>query len=424
MWRRQWEGASPELVEAARKVKLDNAPKVRRLRRSAPRGARDRSAASDGSYAVHADHQGSGGICAGTTEGHEQGCSRAAARGVQADRHPMTRCASARRVASPLPRSRAPTPRRAPSRRPLSGREMWFVHHEGHVKPVRCKSCTNYNALTPRRHPFSLVAGWQASRRECQRQRAALPASPASPASLPPLTRVHVTNAPKKLCIHARRGSPAANIAARRGGVPPRPACCVARVTNSPSPLARTFSARRAALGARARHPCASTRPPHGSARVPGCSSCTPRRWAATGLETQVKPPGRARLRRPGPRPGGARRVAKPCVYEGASQTPPYRVSTRQRTGHAWTVSFKPLASACRCTQPHSLVVACCAGARALRRRAPCASPGAMQASDRFNINSQLQHLQARGLWERIRHGRDVAVPCASTARVRSVAAG
>jgi hypothetical protein len=28
MWRRQWEGASPELVEAARKVKLDNTPKV------------------------------------------------------------------------------------------------------------------------------------------------------------------------------------------------------------------------------------------------------------------------------------------------------------------------------------------------------------------------------------------------------------
>ena len=30
MWRRQWEGASPELVEAARKVKNDHAPKASR----------------------------------------------------------------------------------------------------------------------------------------------------------------------------------------------------------------------------------------------------------------------------------------------------------------------------------------------------------------------------------------------------------
>jgi hypothetical protein len=32
MWRRQWEGASPELVDAARKVKLDNTPKARATR--------------------------------------------------------------------------------------------------------------------------------------------------------------------------------------------------------------------------------------------------------------------------------------------------------------------------------------------------------------------------------------------------------
>ncbi len=31
MWRRQWEGASPELVEAARKVKLDNTPKITKV---------------------------------------------------------------------------------------------------------------------------------------------------------------------------------------------------------------------------------------------------------------------------------------------------------------------------------------------------------------------------------------------------------
>ncbi len=34
MWRRQWEGVSPELVEAARKVKLDHTPKVREGRSS------------------------------------------------------------------------------------------------------------------------------------------------------------------------------------------------------------------------------------------------------------------------------------------------------------------------------------------------------------------------------------------------------
>jgi hypothetical protein len=31
MWRRQWEGASPELVDAARKVKLDNTPKITKV---------------------------------------------------------------------------------------------------------------------------------------------------------------------------------------------------------------------------------------------------------------------------------------------------------------------------------------------------------------------------------------------------------
>ena len=75
MWRRQWENTSPELVEAARKVKNEHGPKARGLWSLAV-------AITD--PAASADHKGARSIRAGAAKDDEQGRQRAAARRVQA----------------------------------------------------------------------------------------------------------------------------------------------------------------------------------------------------------------------------------------------------------------------------------------------------------------------------------------------------
>ena len=137
MWRRQWENTSPELVEAARKVKNEHGPKVRLLWSLAVVIA---------DSVASADHEGARCIRASAAQDDEQGRQRAAARRVQAD---LALAGMAWSVGNAAllrhPRPAAVAYTEADTPRPLRRVALCFCSH-------RCRAAFGFSDVCPTVH--------------------------------------------------------------------------------------------------------------------------------------------------------------------------------------------------------------------------------------------------------------------------------